>query len=81
MTISGSGICSSYRLMLKSLDDSLASEDIEMMKFLCRDVVTLSRMEQIRGALDLFLELGKNLVNLCSILVKFCSNVTRLICF
>lgn len=45
--------------MLKHLDDSLASEDLVVLKFLCRDIIKLSKIDDIKTPLDLFDQLGE----------------------
>ncbi|XP_067930146.1 caspase-8-like [Watersipora subatra] len=43
-----------YLTMLNSLRDRLASEDLTVLKFLCRDLIKASRMDNIHCPLDLF---------------------------
>lgn len=47
-----------YRSTLKSLDDNLASEDLVVFKFFCQDIIKTSKLDSIKGPLDLFDALG-----------------------
>ena len=47
-----------YRSMLHSLDGGLTTEDIMILKFLCQDLLSSTKLDNITGGLDLLLALG-----------------------
>ncbi|XP_064598154.1 uncharacterized protein LOC135464628 [Liolophura sinensis] len=46
-----------YRRKLKQVDEGLVKQDLEMLKFLCQDIIPAAMQEDISRGIDLFLEL------------------------
>ena len=69
-----------FRRCLNSLANQLSRQNVDDMKFVCKDHVPVSRMERVRSALDIFQALeerGKLSIDDTSFLVKVLISIER----
>ena len=69
-----------FRRCLNRLSNQLSRQNLDDMKFVCKDHVPVARMERVRGALDLFQALeerGELSMNDTSFLVKVLVGIER----
>ena len=69
-----------FRRCLNSLANQLSRQNVDDMKFVCKDHVPVSRMERVRSALDIFQALeerGKHSIDDTSFLVKVLISIER----